>query len=241
MHPNQPTLIALLSGRTRDDQAESLFAHVAECGQCQGRITALRDLRADFDGSWTEFETVMAETAGRVLGAPAVTGIRAAFRGVMDAGRRLATAGRETASSLGGTLVPGYSGVGRVPSSDAVAQKLERASDLVALGRPEDALALLDEVAAAEPQMAEVAEIDLTYDDEVCGHVVIDAARQHLSVLVTPRPEFEGGAVTLVTTAGDRQVALAEVEGAPYLLAEFADVEDGLFEIRLDLVPTTQA
>ncbi|HMB69824.1 MAG TPA: zf-HC2 domain-containing protein, partial [bacterium] len=104
-HLSQDRLLAFAAGRADAGEAERLFEHLDACEACAGRYQALKRIREDFDGSWDAF---LAEWTDRLSVAelPAAVaapfaGVEVAFRGVLDEGRRLATAAVEKVS---GTL-----------------------------------------------------------------------------------------------------------------------------------------
>ncbi len=251
-HPGRDTLLAFVSGRTDDADAEAVYQHIAECPRCERRVDALRVLRDRFDESWSFFESVLGDVAlsfEEKRFRASTNAIVVDFKGLIDAGRRLAIAARNTvadaaaqaAGAFDGRLAPAYGGVGDVPAGDPATPHVERAAELIGAADVDAARAELETAHARDPRSTGVVELDLTWHDEVCGKLVVNAPRRRLSVLVHPRAEFAAGAVRLRGEGYDEHRALEPVEGAAYLLAEFDAVPDGAFDVALVLAPTATA
>jgi hypothetical protein len=252
-HVDQDRLLAFAAGRADAGEAESLFEHLDACEACADRWAAIRRIRADFDGSWDEFlaewthriaarEPVVA--AGRTAAGETFAGIELALRGVLDEGRRLATAAVERVSgtlaglgALGGELRPAYAGVAD-PQAGRASDLAARASELWAQGRDGEALESLEAAAGLDPRAAARAEVSLRAGGRPAGEIVVDARRRSVTVLVDLGDRGAGSYVLLEHGSGkipEMRCDLRPVPGARYLLAEFENVPTGPFTVRLRL------
>jgi hypothetical protein len=245
-HPSQEQLLHFITGRASDEEAEALFGHADACPACSERVEALRAIAGDFEGSWAEFLQEFDLRAGR-LEAPATesAGWEMVVRGVLDGGRRLATLAAKGLSGMLGPvqveprLVPAYSGVGS-PERTGAARLSQRASEHCARDRGEEALRILGELSQKDKSAAASGTLELRLEDDVVGRVVVDANRKSVSVLVN-RDRLTGltgwAVLRLEGTGEEHKVSLEAVEGAEYELAEFEDLQDGRFSIRIELRP----
>lgn len=95
LHPEQERLTAFVAGELGDEEAMTIYAHLAQCDPCTQRFLALRKIHCDFDNSWDDFlaefqlrlEAFAAESQADGSYAPAVV-----IRGFLNGSRRLATA-----------------------------------------------------------------------------------------------------------------------------------------------------
>jgi hypothetical protein len=237
-HPSQEQLLDYVAGLAEPERAERLTAHLAECTPCHERAQALVSLRADFEGGWSRF---LAEARSRAARPVAEAPREIVFQGLLDGARRLATA---ALTSLGPTplraaFVPVYQGVGDAERRPEAGRWAQEASQLLAEGKPDEALGRLARVAGSDPHVAASARLDLLAADTVAARVVVDASRRAVSVIVYPEAAMTRVAAVLDRPAGPgeppRRRALEPVEGAVYWLAEFEDVPDGPFTLRLEM------
>jgi len=245
-HVSQDRLLAFAAGRADAGEAERLFEHLDACEACADRYAALKRIREDFDGSWDAF---LAELGDRLAArelpleveAP-FAGVELALRGVLDEGRRLATAAVErvtgTLAGLGelaGGFRPAYSGVAD-PNAERASRLARQASELCAAGREQEALGALMEASALDPRTAGRAEVALEAGDQPVGEIVVDARRRSVTVLVSLGDRVEGASVALRHGSGkipEMRADLRPVPGARYHLAEFENVPTGPFTVRL--------
>jgi hypothetical protein len=238
-HPSQGQLLDYIAGLSGAEPAERLVAHLAECTPCHERAKALQLLRADFEGSWSRFLAEIAQRSAR----PEREAVREiVFQGLLDGARRLATAALgplPAPVTLRAAFVPVYRGVGDAERRPEAGRWAAEASALLARGRPEEALGRLAQVAASDPHVAASARLDLLAADALTARVVVDAARRAVSVIVYPEAAVRNAAAVLdrPSTGGEppRRRPLEAVEGAPYWLAEFEEVPDGPFTLRLEM------
>jgi hypothetical protein len=252
-HVDQDRLLAFAAGRADAGEAERLFEHLDACEACAGRYAAIRRIREDFEGSWDEFLAEwthriaageLPATAARAAAAETFAGIELALRGVLDEGRRLATAAVERVSgtlaglgALGGELRPAYSGVAD-PAAGRAADLAARASELWAQGREQEAMGALQEAAGLDARAAGRAEVALRAGGRPAGEIVVDARRRSVTVLVDLGDRGAGAYVLLEHGSGkipEMRSDLRPVPGARYLLAEFENVPTGPFTVRLRL------
>jgi hypothetical protein len=247
-HVSQDRLLAFAAGRADAGEAERLFEHLDACEACADRYQALKRIREDFDGSWDAF---LAEWSDRLVfaelpaeAAAPFAGVEVALRGVLDEGRRLATAAVERISGtlaglgdLSGSFQPAYSGVAD-PDADRASRLARQASELCGAGRDGDALGALAEASALDPRSAGRAQVALEAGNRPVGEIVVDARRRSVSVLVSIGGGVEGAWVALRHGSGkipEMKADLRPVPGARYHLAEFENVPTGPFTVRLRL------
>lgn len=243
-HVGQDRLLAFAAGRADAGEAERIFEHLDACPACSARFSALQRIRQDFDGSWDAFlaEWEDRAAAGVTAAETAFAGFELAVRGVLDEGRRLATAAVDRLSGalagLGSTdaaFQPAYSGVAD-PSAGKAFELTRRASDLWAEGREGEALEALEQANGLDPRAAGSAEVAFRADGRRVGEIVVDARRRSVSVLVDRSAWAEGSYALLYHGSGkvpEMRVDLRPVPGARYALAEFENVPTGPFTLRL--------
>jgi hypothetical protein len=166
------------------------------------------------------------------------------IRGVLDGSRRLATAALDRISEafqgLGGldvALQPAYAGVGDPEKVGPAGKLSEEASALCSEGKDEEAMAILGEASQLDPQASSSAHLALLSQGRKLGEVVVDAGRRTVSVIAFLQPDRPLGVAVLVpgSAPGDeRRARLEAVEGARYSLAEFENVPDGSFSLRIE-------
>jgi hypothetical protein len=250
-HLSQDELLAFAAGRLGEEAAEHAYGHLGACEACAQRFEAVREIRADFEGSWDEFlnesrarcaertteaETPRLQATGEVL-----------LRGLIDGVQRLATAAGTRLTEL--TRGPGsfqtafcpvYTGVGDPAETGEASRLAERASRLCGEGKDREARSLLRKAAGLDRQAGESVTLDLLFERDKIGEVVVDAGRRSVYVLIQPKgPGGARGSVVLTPESAslpELRVELQPVEGAYYSLAEFEDVPSCSFSllVRLD-------
>jgi hypothetical protein len=250
-HPTPEQLIGFVRGHAEEAEVESMYRHLAECEVCTQRQQVIRLLHKDFDGSWDEFldevrahlEARESEVAER--SAAQSPGLELSIRGILDGTRRLASAVATALldparpGRLTGALAPAHGGVGDA-QPHAARELIEAASDCCARGDHDGAIASLIKAAGSDPAAVDSVTIDLLAGERNVGVVVVQASDRSITVLVHPdRVGSRRCLATLNAEHDDRalqtRLQLQPVEGADYLLAEFRDVPDGPFTIRLEL------
>ncbi len=241
-HPLQDDLLEFAAGILDPGRAETLYAHLGHCTPCTDRVTTIRAIRADFEGSWAAFMEEYALRASLAGAAPSpAADLALRVRGILDGGKRLAAAAVERLTGATGGLdaafVPAYSGVGDPERSQEAARLAEEASRHCGAGDLQAAVRALEAASRVDPEAGASVTLNVLRDGNVVGKVVVHAGRRALSVLVDPTlAGFRTGRVVLETEALEpRSVMLEPVEGAAYLLAEFEDVPDGAFSVGLEM------
>jgi anti-sigma factor RsiW len=247
-HVSQDRLLAFAAGRADAGEAERLFEHLDACAACGDRFEAIRRIREDFDGSWDafldEWRHRMEALEGPSAAEAPFAGMELALRGILDEGRRLATAAVERVSgtlaglgALEGAFRPAYSGVAD-PTAGRAQDLARRASELYGEGREDDALRSLEEAAGLDPRAAGAARVALEAGNRPVGEIVVDARRRSVSVLVDLGEGAADGYALLIHGSGkipEIRCDLHPVPGARYHLAEFENVPTGPFTVRLRL------
>jgi hypothetical protein len=219
-HLAHSRMIDLLNGRLGPSEVEADYGHLAFCEECAGIMRALSEVRDDFDGVWEEFVATLAAAEVHSVAAPERSGrIRIELGVLVDRARALAEfAGEflaEAARSAGAirmTSLPHPAGAG---DADA-------------------------------PESSALAEIQIMGPTIGSATVVADAKRNAISILLRPpggmtiesmQAQLAPRAV-LLDPAGlkRRESAFAAIEGADYMLAEFEDLEQVSWVIKLDFV-----
>jgi hypothetical protein len=250
-HLRQDELLEFAAGRLDEEAAERVYGHLGVCEACAERFQAVQRIRADFEGSWDEFLSeararweAVAPEAAAAPSLPVVGEIL--LRGVLDGAHRLATAAGARLSELtrgGGfqtSFCPVYSGVGDPTEAGEASRLAEQASRLYGEGRDREARSLLEKAAGLDRQAGESVTLDLLFERDKIGEVVVDAGRRSISVLIEPKgPGGARGLVILTpedAALPEQRAELEPVEGAYYSLAEFEHVPDCSFSIlvRLD-------
>ncbi len=249
-HLRQDELLEFAAGRLDEEAAERVYGHLGVCEACAERFQAVQRIRADFEGSWEEFlseararwEAVAPEAAAPSR--PAVGEIL--LRGLLDGAHQLATAAGARLSELtrgGGfqtSFCPVYSGVGDPAEAGEASRLAERASRLCGEGRDREARSLLERAAGLDRQTGESVTLDLLFERDKIGEVVVDAGRRSISVLIQPKGPGGARGIVVLTPENvaipEQRAELEPVEGAYYSLAEFEDVPDCSFSllVRLD-------
>jgi hypothetical protein len=211
VHPSQDELLQFLSGRETTERASLVYAHADACAACAERLAALRRLRDDFDGAWSDFlDEARARSAAQA--APVASLIA---RGVMDRAQRMVSLAAE----------------GLRPVADAIAAIWAAPSPIPhGIGAPGEGAATatrtLDVFVAGARAGTIVCDarrgtVSVVLDDAALGGQVATA------ILTT------GGAAQVRLRA-----RLEPVEAASYRLAEFEAVADGGFELAIELRPS---
>lgn len=240
-HPLQAELLNFAAGRLDGDEAERFFAHLAECPACTARYRVLASIRGGFDAAWDRF--VVASPAAGETATPRHARLVQLARGVLDGGRRLATAAAARAGEwlepplLEGEFVPALAGVGD-PAADAAARGLlTEASALCGKAAYFEALELLAGGTGSGVSGAREGRIRLRHAGRLAGDIFVDGGRRVVAIMVDPdalpagtlaRLELPGGLAPL-------HAPFQPVEGQARLLAEFMDVPDGPFLLQLEL------
>lgn len=250
-HPDRDLLLGFAAGTAPPSAVDQIYQHLAECAACTERYQAIRVIRSDFEAAWGRFA---GEAEGRRApeGGAATTAGDAApwldfvILGVLDGARRLAGAAAGVAAvlrgdePLQGIALPAYSGVGD-PAVDSDSRRvMEEAAAACGRGAFDAALGKLAEAARLNPAASQTGRVQLRLRGRVVGEVIVDARRTSVSVLIDPEASgIAGGWVTLSRPDDpvDREAALEPVEGSPHLLAEFENLPDGSFMIRLHPAP----
>lgn len=243
-HLSQKQLIAFAAGRSGAREAERAYGHLDACDACAQRLEAVRRIRSDFDGSWDEFLTELAtrvEAWETSAATEVFAGVELAIRGVLDEGRRLATAALDRVTgavgdlgSLDAAFQPAYSGVGDPATAGEAADLTQQASALCGEGKDDEAVRRLERAAGLDPRAGASAGLSVLAGGRKVGEVVVDARRRSVSVLL----DLDHAGVQAVLSHGsgripDMSSELQPVEGASYALAEFENVPAGPFSLRL--------
>lgn len=249
-HLSQDKLLEFAAGRLDERAAESVYRHLGACEACAQRLQVVQGIRADFEGSWDEFMSEFrARCGGFALEPVAAPDLQATceivLRGILDGAQRLATAAGARLSEItrgGGfeaSFCPVYFGVGDPAETGEASRLAERASRLCGEGRDREARSLLQKAAVLDRQAGESVTLDLLFERDKIGEVVVDAGRRSISVLIQPKgPGGARGTVILTpqgATAPEQRAELRPVEGAYYSLAEFEDVPNCSFSLLVKL------
>jgi anti-sigma factor RsiW len=245
-HPSQDELLEFTAGLLPESEAETVYTHLDACAPCAERCEAIQRIRADFEGSWSEFLQEFRarfEAVGEIAPATVEPAFDVVLRGVIDGTRRLATAALDRVTGVLQDLSPvdvvfrpAYAGIGDPEKTGRAGRFSEEASVLCAEGKEAQALTMLAEASRLDPRAGASATLDLMAGGQKIGEVIVDAARRSVSVVVDlDRLGGAGGSALLRAASSEQRFALEPVEGARYALAEFEDVPNGPFSVGLEL------
>jgi hypothetical protein len=241
-HLKQDEILSFAAGQLDAGLAERVYGHLDACGACAQRYDAIAAIRSDFEGSWEGFFEELASRAVTLANAPkTVEALDLAIRGLLDGSRRLATAALDrVAGALEGfgrlevAFCPAYSGVGDPAAAADVGRLTAEASALCGEGNVDGAWGALEKASRLDRRAGSSASLALLARERKIGEVMVDAERRSISVLVFERTATQDAAVLTLPEA-EMRVELVAVEGASYRLAEFENVPDGPFSLRLEM------
>jgi hypothetical protein len=244
-HLKQDEILSFAAGQMDAGLAERVYEHLDACSVCAQRYEAIEAIRSDFEASWDGF---VEEFAARSVSLTSVAKVGKtvevldlAVRGLLDGSRRLATAALEhVAGALQGfgrlevALCPAYSGVGDTAAAADVGRLTDEASTSCGEGNIDEAWNALEEASRLDRRACSSASLALLARDRKIGEITVDAERRSISVLIFEHTETRDMAV-LSLAQTEMRAELAAVEGASYRLAEFENVPDGPFSLRVEM------
>jgi hypothetical protein len=260
-HPDERTALDYIRGLLSDQESLRVDSHLAECEECLELIRTLAHVRDHFDeiwDSWTPAEHGRAYRQWRLLRglegiveqAPALSDRIAGWmsrlgdqaevivRVLIDRARLAASAAPESLpEGCAAEMGLAFAGVGSAQEQSELRVRSRRSSELLAVGRVEDALAELEAAAGIDARSVQSAEMYIHRDERQVARIEIDARWKRVSVTYWPSAgEQSPPLVVLLPSDPDSEARLGElshVAGADWLVAEFSDVEEGEYTVVL--------
>ena len=258
-HPDEASFLRYIAGTAPEELLVAVAAHLAECATCAERVQVMSDIRGRFDdvwGSWTAQEhgrvsrlwrlarLLLAaaestpalgravERCVRAVGGGTATGVRV----LVDRDRLLVTMGSSAMPpDCRFALAPVAAGVGGAEDVEALRTRMTRASELLGERRDQEATAELELLHRSDVRASAGAEAVVMADEDRRAMLTLDGRRGVLSVRVWPQERSAAPESALLVPEGrvaDGVVVPFEaVEGEGYVLAEFAGLPTGLFEV----------
>lgn len=225
-HRTEEELLLFVTEQATEEEAADVAAHLAECEACFWRVRGLRYLRDNLDSfldSWgpEEYARLCRETA-MVATCDGVTSAGTKIQKFVEVAITFAIdCVKKTARAITSNPSTGY----QFPMLDTAA----------GVGSPDAHMSSLD----TGPDSVIVREI--FHEGRRIGQLTVDVVKQSLHMKYWPG---EGGSTAYLVLRPKREelggpitVEFGAVIGADYLLAEFADLQDGEYDLELCVEP----
>ncbi len=259
-HPDESILLRYVTDRVSEQEQLATDLHLAECPECVQRVQALRYLQRDFATVWNSWT---AAEHGRLCRqwqlvqglqevAEAKPSLRARVHQWLEALKEdveislkvLIDQGQEVASLAHGILppdcqfklYPAYVGVGSPEKQRELQDHLEKSSMLLSENRDAEAVEELVAALGIDARRPQSASSDVWHEGRRVLQTAVDG-RGRMWVKFWPAAGQEPPTLALLLPHHpDGKVLAAEFEAVredAYVLAEFQDVPEGLYALRL--------
>ncbi|MHC4464279.1 MAG: hypothetical protein ACYS30_23055 [Planctomycetota bacterium] len=260
-HLSEQLALRYIAENLSEDEMQDLDLHIADCPQCLDRIRTLRYIAENFD---TLLESWTAEEHGRVYqqwrlvkafeeAAEASPSLAERIRNwlaqkagtieigvsiVLDRASKVATA---AAASLpegyGFSLRPAFEGVGSPADVEQLKARLQRGSELLADGKPKEAIKVLLEASRIDALSPQAAVTEIRHGNRLALQLTVNGRQGRIWVKARIDPQLAVPQMALlIPTSPHASASIAEfkpVQGEQVLVAEFIDVGDGPYTIEI--------
>jgi len=258
-HIDERLMLRYVSEKASDDEIISVDAHIVDCQECFMHLRALFHLHENFDSVWTswtatehgrvcrQWNTITAlEEALKskpTLAKSAKNWVNSLDKGLdifinawIDRIKHLTiAAGRWLPNGYSFEIRPIYMGIGDISDSDGVNDKLNKSSELLLHGEYDAAIKELDSIAKINARITQSVISEINRGNLKIGEVISDSRQGRISVKLWPKYIEAPPFFALLIPEGEPHAALLSefeiVDDTEYLLAEFRDIDTGLFNI----------
>jgi hypothetical protein len=260
-HPSEDVVFRYVADQPSDEERLEVDLHMADCDACRQKVQAMLHLRTDFDAIWqsctaAEFGRTyrqwrIAEALrARAAESPALvhratewlrrkaTNVGVELRVFVDGARRIASAAAQMPSGCAIELQMAYAGVGSPEEITRLKQHLQRSSEFLLQGRPEETARELLQAVRIDARCPQAAVAEILHEGKRVLYVIADSRRGRISVKAEDAPGWSAPSLAILLSASaevpPRIAEFVSVEGETSTLAEFDDVKDGVYGIEMD-------
>jgi len=259
MHEHE-VLLRYVAGDVTEAEQLRVDTHLAKCDSCVEHVRTLRYLQTHFSSiwdSWTAAEhgrlcrqlkwlglmrqvierTPTLSARLRHLGTAIREELGLAFQLLIDQSRKLATAGSGgLPADYEFVLCPAYRGVGSADEQQQLENHLPKKLECLANNRTDEAVRELMEAVKIDPRRPQSATLEILRKGRRVLQAAIDGRAGRAWVRYWPAPDEPVPILAVLIDCRCNVVqaaAFERVSESSYLLAEFPDIPDGSYTLRI--------